>query len=326
MLPSPIKSSSVLPWEEGLSIVPSDASLPEVSIVIPIYNSAAFLEKTIRSLLCNDLTGIELIVMDGGSKDGTQEILDHYRSYFSVCVTEPDKGQSDAINKGFLRATKPILYWLNGDDIILPNTLERVRQAFKDSPGTEVVVGDAYMTEKDFTPIHHFQFSPEKLKFSYLLDYAAHHLIQPSVFFTRTAWDACGPVAEDMHYAMDADLFLNMASIFEFIHIPVDIAYSVYHEECKTRGKRGESITELSLVQAKYGGTTEARKTLNILVQMFNDAESKIAQMEGATQAAEPATSGCSKCKVYSEKLKAVQLEVKANQNMLLQLDMELTS
>ncbi len=272
MLLDPRDANARLPWEDGLKIETGEADLPGISIVIPIYNSGAFLEKTLRSLMCNDLTGVELIVMDGGSKDDTGEILDHYRSLFAVCVSEPDRGQSDAINKGFTRATQPILYWLNGDDIILPNTLNAVRAMFRDHPDTHVVVGDAYMTEIDFAPIRHFTFEGQKLSLAYLMDYAKHHLIQPSVFFTRTAWDAIGPVKEEMHYAMDADLFLGMAKSYPFRHLPLDIAYSVYHEDCKTRDKRAESITELALIQARHGGFDEARATLDLLVDLYNQA------------------------------------------------------
>lgn len=273
MLPDPLSPHAILPWEEDLVIDAAEADLPGVSIVIPIYNSAAFLEKTLRSLMCNDLNGVELILMDGGSTDNTREIVANYKDIFAHTMFEKDEGQSDAINKGYERATKPILYWLNGDDLILPNTLVHVRRAFRDNPNIEVVVGDAYMTEVDLSPINHFTFSPEKLEFEYLLDYAAHHLIQPSVFFSRTAWDAAGPVKLDHHYAMDADLFLAMAAQFKFLHLPLDIAYSVYHEACKTRGSRGESITELALVQARHGGFKEARATLDILVHLFKQAE-----------------------------------------------------
>lgn len=270
MLLDPRDPEARLPWEDGLKIDTADPDLPGVSIVIPIYNSGAFLEKTLRSLMCNDLTGVELIVMDGGSKDDTGDILDHYRSLFSHCVSEPDRGQSDAINKGFARASQPILYWLNGDDIILPNTLNAVRRSFRDYPDTQVVVGDAYMTEIDFAPIRHFTFEGPKLSLDYLMDYAKHHLIQPSVFFTRTAWEHAGPVKEEMHYAMDADLFLGMVRKYPFRHLPLDIAYSVYHEDCKTRGKRAESITELALIQARHGGFDQARETLDLLVNLYN--------------------------------------------------------
>ena len=148
MLLDPRNPDTCLPWEDGLKIETAEPDLPGVSIVIPIYNAGAFLEKTLRSLMCNDLTGVELIIMDGASTDDTSAILDHYRGFFSVCVSEPDGGQSDAINKGFKRATQPILYWLNGDDIILPNTLNAVRRTFRDYPETQVVVGDALFKRK----------------------------------------------------------------------------------------------------------------------------------------------------------------------------------
>jgi len=316
MLPDPIRRESILPWEQNLVIEPAGADLPGVSIVIPIYNSAAFLEKTLRSLLCNDLDDVEIILMDGASTDDTQDIVAHYSDMFAHTVFEKDEGQSDAINKGYERATKPILYWLNGDDIILPNTLVAVRRAFRDNPDSQVVVGDAYMTEKDFTPINHFRFSQEKLTFPYLLDYAAHHLIQPSVFFTRKAWDAAGPVKVWMHYAMDADLFLGMAAQFGFVHLPLDIAYSVYHEDCKTRDKRGESITELALVQARHGGFDEARRTLDILVGMFNDAETRANAAPAV--AAPPARDD-----VLQQRLLTLEETIAKNKKLLLDLDME---
>lgn len=321
MLPEPIRADAILPWEDGLVIDRAEADLPGVSIVIPIYNSAAFLEKTLRSLMCQDLSGVELILMDGGSTDATPQIVEHYRDIFAVVVMEKDKGQSDAINKGYDRASQPILYWLNGDDIILPNTLVAVRRAFHANPGTEVVVGDAYLTEKDFSPIHHFRFSPEKLAFSYLLDYAAHHLIQPSVFFSRTAWNAVGPVKLDHHYAMDADLFLGMAAKYTFLHLPRDVAYSVYHEDCKTRDKRAESITELALVQARHGGMAEARRTLDILVGLFNEAEA--ASVPAPAPAPQPVAPPRASDSVLEVQLAALQGTVEKNQALLLDLDLE---
>lgn len=312
MLPEPRRPDARLPWEKDLRIDPA-TSLPGVSVVIPVYNSGAFLEKTLRSLMCNDLTGVELILMDGGSTDDTAQIVERYRDIFAHVTMEKDNGQSDAINRGFARATQDILYWLNGDDIILANALTAVRRAFRDAPETQVVVGDAYMTEQDFTPIRHFRFSPEKLEFAYLLDYAAHHLIQPSVFFTRAAWEAAGPCREDHHYAMDADLFLGMARQFSFRHLPVDIAYSVYHEGCKTRGSRAESITELALVQARHGGFDQARATLDILVALYKDRE------------APPAPAAAPTGPVQVARVAAMQAETARVRALLLSRDIEAT-
>jgi len=274
MLKPPLDPASILPWESDF--IPDymndpDIELATLSIVIPIYNSGAFLEKTLRSLLLNDLRGVEIIVSDGGSTDNTQEVLTHYKELFSYVISEPDKGQSDAINKGFARASGSLLGWLNGDDILLPYALNIVRNEYITTGIPDLIVGNAFMTEKDFSPITHFVFSPAQLSFDYLLDYASHHLIQPSVFFTRKAWNTVGELDISDHYAMDADLFLGIAKNFDAHHINRDLAYSVYHEDCKTRGKRAESITQLALVQAKHGGFIEAKKALNILVHLFNE-------------------------------------------------------
>lgn len=286
-LPLPLDPAAVLPWEQGLEIEPAAADLPTLSVVMPVYNAGRFLERTLRSLLCNDLAGVEVLMMDGGSKDDTPAILNYYRDLFAHVQSERDAGQSDAINKGMAKATGRILCWLNGDDLFGPNVLNAVRARFRDTPGCEVVVGDAYMTELDLRPIRHFQYPPEKLQLSVLLDYAKNHLVQPSVFFSRAAWDFAGPVAMDMHYAMDADLFLRMASRFTLHHLPLDVAYSVYHEDCKTRSARAESITELAMVQARHGGLKEADATLKVLVDLYKQAEARATALEAAPAAGE---------------------------------------
>lgn len=311
-LKKPLNIEAILPWEADFKLNLSKEKLPTISIVIPIYNSGKFLEKTLRSLICNDLKGVELILMDGGSNDNTMEIVNHYQEIFTHIQSKKDDGQSDAINKGYEKSTGDILYWLNGDDIILPNTLNNVRKYYKDNKHCEVLVGNAFMTELDFTPINHFVFSEEKLKFEYLLDYAKNHLIQPSVFFTRKAWNAAGPLDIHDHYAMDADLFIGMAKQFKMHYINEDIAYSVYHEDCKTRGARSESITSLALAQAKHGGFKEAKATLNILVGLYHEQENELNNSPSNA-----------KTKALEAKVASMQAHALKQQELFLQLDIE---
>jgi glycosyltransferase involved in cell wall biosynthesis len=252
--------------------------------------------------------------MDGGSTDNTMEIIDQYKQIFTVIHSGKDYGQSDAINKGFELATGDIFYWLNGDDIILPNTLNAVRQFFKEHPLCEVLVGNAYMTEIDLTPINHFVYSPEKLTFSYLLDYAKNHLIQPSVFFSPKAWKAAGPLDIHDHYAMDADLFIGMAKQLKLHHLNIDIAFSVYHEKCKTRVARAESITSLALVQAKHGGLKESKETLNILVSLYR-------QLEQELDSSSPRNA---RVKALEAKLAAMKAHQENQKELLLKMDLEL--
>lgn len=318
-LPQPASPHAVLPWENGIEIDTCDKGSPTISIVIPIFNAGSFIEKTIRSLLCNDMDGVELILMDGGSTDATMEIISHYEHFFSVTHSAADKGQSDAINKGFEKATGELFYWLNGDDLLLPNTLNKVRAYFKNHKSCDVLVGNAFMTELDLTPINHFVYSTDKLTFDYLLNYASHHLVQPSVFFSRKAWEKCGPVNIGYHYAMDADLFIGMANKFKLHHLDLDIAYSVYHEDCKTRNARAESISELALVQASHGGITQAQSTLKLLVDLYNQA-----RFELQTRANRDPKSDAefTKCTTLRARLKELENTIEENKLMYLELDM----
>lgn len=304
----PLDPSSVLPFEADRSAnEPAEADLPTLSLVMPIYNAGPYLERTLRSLLLNDLDGVEIIVMDGASTDDTPAILDHYASLFSKVVSEPDNGQSDALNKGFALATGAVLGWLNGDDLVLPDTLNAVRAAFRDAPDADVVVGDAALVELDLSVTHAFRMAPENLTFEHLIDYASHHLVQPSVFFTRAAWEAAGPLDETLHYAMDADLFLKMARTMKMVHLPREVAYSVYHEGAKTRRDRAASLSELALVEARHGGFEEARRTLDRLVILYNEALAGAGPMEGEGQGS-----------LLARRLAALEAEVAANKRLLL--------
>lgn len=318
-LPPPISPQALLPWEDGTDIQPGGKDFPTISIVIPVFNAGKFIEKTIRSLLCNDMNGVELILMDGGSTDSTMEIIHHYAQFFSVTHSAPDKGQSDAINRGFEKAKGEVLYWLNGDDLILPNTLNEVRAYFNHHTNCDVLVGNAYMTELDLTPINHFVYSAEKLTFDYLLNYARNHLVQPSVFFSRKAWEECGPVNVDYHYAMDADLFIGMANKFQLHHLDRDIAYSVYHEDCKTRDARAESISELALVQAGHGGITQAQSTLKLLVDLFNQAKLELKAKPSQVDVVE---SKCVSCTALRARLNDMERNIEENKRMFLEIDL----
>jgi glycosyltransferase involved in cell wall biosynthesis len=261
----PIDAKSILPWESSANILNCEKKWPSLTIVIPIYNSGSFLEKTLRSLMFNDLHNVEIIVQDACSTDETHSIIEHYKNLFSKVKIEKDAGQSDAINRGMLDSKGDILYWLNGDDILLQNSIYYVKKYFNENKNCDVLVGNAFLTEIDFTPIKHFKFNTENTKFESLINYATNHLIQPSVFFSRKAWENCGPLETDDHYAMDANLFISMSHKYEFMTIDQDFAYSVFHEGCKTRKDKIKSVIALSLVQAFHGRLDLSRNTLMLI-------------------------------------------------------------
>ena len=125
------------------------SDLPSLSIVIPSYNQGEFIERTIVSILEQDYPSLQLILMDGGSTDGTMAVVDKYRDRFAIVRHEKDDGQADAIARGFALCTGDIMTWLNSDDTYLPGTLRRVGEYFRDHSRAEFVYGDYQLIDAD---------------------------------------------------------------------------------------------------------------------------------------------------------------------------------
>ncbi len=146
-LPPPQAGRTGWPWTEASpplpAALPDGEPWPRISIVTPSFNQAQYLEETIRSVLLQGYPNLEYFVFDGGSTDGSADILRRYDAFLDGWVSERDKGQSDAINKGFARCTGTIVNWLCSDDILLPGALGQVGGAFVERPGADVVVGAA---------------------------------------------------------------------------------------------------------------------------------------------------------------------------------------
>lgn len=182
---------------------------PLFSIVLVNYNTGKYIEKAILSVLEQDCQDFEFIVCDAGSTDNSLDVLKKYQKHFSWWVSEPDKGQSDAFNKGFSHANGEYLTWINADDLMLPGTLTAVKTAIKDTPSCKwFVPGLIYMDgqEKIFRC---YKSSPKPM---YVYKYASLGIC-PSSFFHRDIYNAAGGFNLKNHYAMDIDLwqkFLNM--------------------------------------------------------------------------------------------------------------------
>ena len=123
----------------------SQNALPKVSIVTPSFNQASFLEQTLRSVLEQDYPNLEYIVIDGGSTDGSVEIINKYADQLAYWQSQPDQGQTDAINQGFAHATGEILAWLNSDDLLLPGAVSAAVRALEEHPEAAMVYGDALL-------------------------------------------------------------------------------------------------------------------------------------------------------------------------------------
>lgn len=217
---------------------------PLVSIVVPTLNQAAFIEQTLASIVGQNWPRLELIVVDGGSTDGTREIVERYAAHLAHFVSEPDRGQADAINRGMRLATGDILAWLNSDDFYLPLAIARAAAALGEVARPRLVYGGCllwYEVEGRAFVVHPGAFDRAALTTS-------SFIYQPSAFWTRALWEKAGPLDESKHFVLDWEWWLRASPQGEFM--ATDDCLSVYrfHAAHKTGSgspRRTEEILAL---------------------------------------------------------------------------------
>jgi glycosyltransferase involved in cell wall biosynthesis len=186
---------------------------PRFTIVIPSFNQGQYIEETIRSILLQNYPNLELFVMDGGSKDDTCNVLRKYDRWITGWVSEKDRGQTHAINKGFLRSTGDIHAYINSDDFYLPGALAKVAKAFADHPSADIIHGVCRKINEQGVEIGTHQ---GKLRnFAEALNVWEHwwkndQFIQPEVFWKADRHRAVGPFREELYFVMDYDFWLRL--------------------------------------------------------------------------------------------------------------------
>ncbi|MBN1919396.1 MAG: glycosyltransferase [Verrucomicrobia bacterium] len=211
---------------------------PLVSIITPSHNHAAFLEETIRSVLAQDYPNIEYIVVDGGSTDGSVEIIKRYGDRIARWVSEPDEGQSHAINKGFRMATGEIVAWLNSDDLYFPDAVSTAVKCFVADERLGLVYGHGVFVDRDGGFLRYFtEVEPYD---AFRLRNCSDYIMQPTTFFRRDALLDVGLLNESLHYAMDWDLWCRFAESGCGVHFEPRLiaATRVYPETKTTAGSR----------------------------------------------------------------------------------------
>ncbi len=207
-----------------------------VSIITPSYNQASYLEQTILSVLNQDYARIEYIVVDGASTDGSVEIIRKYESRFAWWVSEKDRGQADAINKGFARATGDIVAWLNSDDYYLQGTVGAAVRVFEEHPDVVLVYGNMLAVDEDgrtFNTLNYKQLTVEDLLCFQIIG-------QPAVFMRRFALQKTNGLDSTFHFLLDHLLWIQIAQQGKILHADQTWSAARYHAEAKNRAKAAE--------------------------------------------------------------------------------------
>jgi hypothetical protein len=204
-----------------------------VSIITPSYNQAAYLEQTIQSVLGQAYTNLEYILVDGASDDGSLEIIQRYADRLAWWVSEPDKGQADAINKGLAHAHGEIVAWLNSDDLYLPGAVEAAVAAFGADPEVVLVYGNMLAVDAQGQTTNRLTYRQLSLE-----DLLCFQIIgQPAVFIRRAALEKAGGLDTSFHFLLDHHLWIRLAALGPIRHIDVTWAAARFHPLAKNRAQ-----------------------------------------------------------------------------------------
>lgn len=226
------------------------SATPKISIITVSLNQRDFIEENILSVKTQKYPNVEHLIIDGGSVDGTLDILEKYGRDITW-ISEPDNGQSDALNKGFKKATGDIIGWINSDDKLHPNALSIVAEYFRANIDSIGVVGDLAIIDETSKVLEVIKSSSYNK--NYLVN-IAKGITQPSTFFKRSVFGKVGYIDESLEYVMDRDLFIRIASIRQIDYIPTTLAEFRIQPDSKTAKGSYYFSKELIKVRKKYGG------------------------------------------------------------------------
>ena len=248
-LPAVTAGRNGWPWDASGQARQAAASLganptPTVTIVTPSLDQGEFVEETIRSVLAQDYPHLEYIVMDGGSTDDSPAIIERYSPWLTHWRSAPDRGQSDAINRGLARGSGEVCGWLCSDDVLMPGALATVGRYFAEHPTCQWLAGAADFVGPDGWALDHSQAG--LVGEMALLDYwrwgmAGHALPQAACFWRRGLWEQAGGLTVGNELAMDFELWLKFRELTELHTVEATLASCKVHPAAKTRRQRRQT-------------------------------------------------------------------------------------
>ncbi len=237
-LPPPPPGETGWPWTVQSQVTyEAGVDWPKITVVTPSFNQGQYIERTLRSVLLQGYPNLEYVVIDGGSTDRSVETIRKYAPWISRWVSEADRGQSHAINKGFAGAAGEVFAWLNSDDRYTPGALAAVGRRFAGHADCQWLSGAAaHVRTDDGRTVHcpaHLAGGTALLDFWRFGDYG-HYVKQSSVFWRSRLWEAVGGLSEELHLAMDHDLWLKFDE-----HAPMEtlddlLSVAILHDQCKS--------------------------------------------------------------------------------------------
>ena len=248
----------------------SGTSWPRVSIVTPSYNQGQFIEETIRSVLLQGYPDLEYIIIDGGSTDGSVDIIRKYEPWLAYWVSEPDQGQSHAFNKGIHAATGEWFYFLNSDDYLLDeNSISRVMDYIDHHPGYSIYMGKIWSVDaegrvrgkrgKNEAPFAYSVYTHD-----ILLNQEAM-VVHQGTFYRRRVFERAGVYSERLYYHMDYEFHLRASKYFDILTMEFPVAALRAHAGAKTQSASPRHWTEMFWARRANGGGLLQRHNLYFL-------------------------------------------------------------
>jgi len=257
-LPPPPLDKTGWPWTEESPQLPDNmpdgTPWPRISIVTPSLGQGKFIEETIRSVLLQGYPNLEYIIIDGGSTDESVNIIKKYEKWLAYWISEPDKGQANAINKGVSRATGDIIAWLNSDDLYEIESLKKVGTLFASRSDVDIIYGDGIVIDENgaFLEIGESRLINDH---DDLGNFIPNRVFQPSLFFRRKIFDNIGFLDENLHYALDVDFWIRAFPGHKAFHTGNSLSRFRLHQSGKTTVSSIKFLQEELLLISRYGGS-----------------------------------------------------------------------